>query len=64
MRQPDGVAIRQLLALPPRARQQPAVAIEEAAQQVHPPERRGREEVRLRAERDHLLRGARRVIGE
>ena len=60
------MASRSVISLPspPRARQQSAVAIEKAAQQIHPPERGRGEQVRLRAELDHLLRGARRVVGE
>ena len=40
-REPDRVTLRHFLAVPSRPRQQPAVAIEEIAQQIHPAERRG-----------------------
>lgn len=58
----DRVALRHCLAVPPRARHQPAVAIEEAPQQVHPAECCGGEHVGLCTEFDHFFGGGWRMI--
>ena len=43
---------------------QPAIVVEERTQEVHLTERCGGQHIRLRAKRDHLLGGARRVVGQ
>ena len=50
--------------MPPWSGQQTAIVVEERAQQIHLTERRSGENIRLRAKRDHLLGGARRVVGK
>jgi uncharacterized OB-fold protein len=63
-RKSNGVARGHFLVPAARARQQPAVTVEERSQQIHPPERGSREHVGLSAEGDHLLCGTRCVIRE
>src|SRR5262245_40068863 len=56
-RQADGVAFRHRLAVPPRARAQLPLAIKRRTQQVYPSPSGRRENIRFRAELEHLTGG-------
>ncbi len=63
-REPDRVAIVHVSALPAWAIQEPPLAIEERLQQIEQSQSRGGQEVRPRAERDHLLGRTGRMVAQ